>query len=76
MKIIRDGTRAVEFSKLRVGDCFYPTGNSDVLYMKMPSFYEQSIGPINAVNLEVMGYTTIDDEHHVFPVRAEIHAEY
>lgn len=76
MKIIRDGTRAVEFSKLKPGDCFYPTGNSNVLYMKMPSFYEQGIGPINAVNLEVMGYTAIDNESHVFPVKAEIHTEY
>lgn len=75
MKIIC-GSKAVEFSALESGDCFYPTGNSHVLYMKMPFFNEKNLGLINAVNLEVMGYTRFDDTHNVFPVKAEIHTEY
>ena len=71
MKIIEK--LPVEFNQLKLGDCFYPVGNSNALYMKMPTFHDKNIGPINAVNLEVMGYTVFDDDHHVFPAEAEIH---
>lgn len=71
MKIVEKSP--ISFSQVKLGECFYPVGNSKVLYLKMPVFYEKNLGPINAVNLEVMGYTTFDDDHHVFPVETEIH---
>lgn len=76
MKITCDGSRAVEFKMLKSGDCFYPTETSHVLYMKMPNFIEKNLGPINAVNLVVMGYTAFDDDHDVFPVETELHSKY
>ena len=75
MRIICN-SKAVEFSTLKSGDCFYPSENSRVLYMKMPLFDEKHLGPINAVNLVAMGYTKFDDDHHVFPIEAEIHTAY
>lgn len=69
-------SKAVEFSTLKSGDCFYSSENSRVLYMKMPFFDENHLGSINAVNLVAMGYTRFDDDHHVFPVKTELHTEY